>query len=107
MNFFEVKQEQMMQVLTYSTVIEKSKLEFILNETKNIKHQPLVFFSLKLVIAGFKDSDKIYYTGFKAQANKTTADGNTESDERFYTFYNKSRKINNIKIISARRTKLN
>jgi hypothetical protein len=23
-------------------------------------------------------SDKIYYTGFKAQANKTTADGNTE-----------------------------
>jgi hypothetical protein len=55
MNFFEVKQEQMMQVLTYSTVIEKSKLEFILNETKNIKHQPLVFFSLKLVIAGFKD----------------------------------------------------
>jgi hypothetical protein len=32
---------------------------------------------LKLVIAGFKDY-QIYYTGFKAQANKTTADGNTE-----------------------------
>jgi hypothetical protein len=30
------------------------------------------------VIAGFKDYQKIYYTGFKAQANKTTADGNTE-----------------------------
>jgi hypothetical protein len=42
-------------------------------------------------------SDKIYYTGFKAQANKTTADGIQKSDERFYTFYNKSRKINNIK----------
>jgi predicted class III extradiol MEMO1 family dioxygenase len=44
MNILKLKQEQMMQVLTYSTVIEKSKLEFILNETKNIKHQPLVFF---------------------------------------------------------------
>jgi hypothetical protein len=32
-----------------------------------------------------------------------------KSDERFYTFYNKSRKINNIKINNwfARRTKLN
>jgi hypothetical protein len=30
------------------------------------------------VIAGFKDYHIIYYTGFKAQANKTTADGNTE-----------------------------
>jgi hypothetical protein len=35
-------------------------------------------------------TDKIYYTGFKAQANKTTADVQ-KSDERFYTFfYNKN-----------------
>jgi hypothetical protein len=94
----KLKQEQMMQVLTYSTVIEKSKLEFILNETKNIKHQPLVFFFFETGDCWIQRlSDKIYYTGFKAQANKTTADGNTEKVERFYTFYNKSRKINNIK----------
>jgi hypothetical protein len=39
-DFLKLKQEQMMQVFTYSTVIEKSKLEFILNETKilNINH---------------------------------------------------------------------
>jgi hypothetical protein len=37
--FFEVK-TRTNDVLTYSTVIEKSKLEFILNETKilNINH---------------------------------------------------------------------
>jgi hypothetical protein len=70
----------------YSTVIEKSKLEFILNETKN-KHQPLVFFFFETGDCWIQRlSDKIYYTGFKAQANKTTADGNTEKDERFYTF---------------------
>jgi hypothetical protein len=63
---------------TYSTVIEKSKLEFILNETKNIKHQPLVFFFETGDCWIQRLSDKIYYTGFKAQANKTTADGNTE-----------------------------
>jgi hypothetical protein len=59
MNIFEVKTNDA-SAFTYSTVIEKSKLEFILNETKNIKHQPLVF-SLKLVIAGFKDY-QIKYT---------------------------------------------
>jgi hypothetical protein len=43
--FFEVKtRTNDASAFTYSTVIEKSKLEFILNETKNIKHQPLVFF---------------------------------------------------------------
>jgi hypothetical protein len=60
MNIFEVKtRTNDASAFTYSTVIEKSKLEFILNE-KNIKHQPLVF-SLKLVIAGFKDY-QIKYT---------------------------------------------
>jgi hypothetical protein len=62
MNIFEVKNRTNdASAFTYSTVIEKSKLEFILNETKNIKHQPLVFFFLKLVIAGFKDY-QIKYT---------------------------------------------
>jgi hypothetical protein len=38
-------------------------------------------------------SDKIYYTGFKAQTNKTTADGNTEKLMKdFLYLYNKSRK---------------
>jgi hypothetical protein len=32
--FFEVKQEQMMQVLTYSTVIEKSNLNLYLMKQK-------------------------------------------------------------------------
>jgi hypothetical protein len=83
---------------TYSTVIEKSKLEFILNETKNIKHQPLVFFFLKLVIAGFKDY-QIKYTilVLKPKQIKQQQMVIQKSDERFYTFYNKSRKINNIK----------
>jgi hypothetical protein len=34
--FFEVKTRTNDASATYSTVIEKSKLEFILNETKNI-----------------------------------------------------------------------
>jgi hypothetical protein len=76
----------MMQVFTYSTVIEKSKLEFILNETKNIKHQPLVFFSLKLVIAGFKDY-QIKYTILVLKPKKKQQQMVIQkSDERFYTF---------------------
>jgi hypothetical protein len=84
-----------MMRFTYSTVIEKSKLEFILNETKNIKHQPLVFFE-KLVIAGFKDY-QIKYTILVLKQIKQQQMVIQKSDERFYTFYNKSRKINNIK----------
>jgi hypothetical protein len=37
-------------------------------------------------------SDKIYHTGFKAQANKTTADEIQKSDEKILYLYNKSRK---------------
>jgi hypothetical protein len=77
--FLKLKQEQMMQVFYIFNSNRKSKLEFILNETKNIKHQPLVFFFFETGDCWIQRlSDKIYYTGFKAQANKTTADGNTE-----------------------------
>jgi hypothetical protein len=58
------------------------------------------------VIAGFKDYQIKYYTGFKAN-KKQQQMVIQKSDERFYNLYNKSRKINNIKIITGSRTKLN
>jgi hypothetical protein len=63
------------------------------------------------VIAGFKDY-QIKYTilVLKPKQIKQQQMVIQKSDERFYTFYNKSRKINNIKInnwFMANQTKLN
>jgi hypothetical protein len=77
----------MMQAFYILNSNRKSKLELYFNETKILKHQPLYFFSLKTGDCWFKIIDKIYNTGFKAKANKTTADAIQKSDERFYTFY--------------------
>jgi hypothetical protein len=65
--YFLKLKEQHTSAFTYSTVIENQNLN--LYETKNIKHQPLVFFSLKLVIAGFKDY-QIKYTILVLKPNK-------------------------------------
>jgi hypothetical protein len=101
----------MMQVFYIFNSNRKIKLEFILNETKNIKHQPLVFFSLKLVIAGFKDY-QIKYTILVLKPKQIKQQQmEIKKVMKDFNLYNKSRKINNIKINNwfamANQTKLN
>jgi hypothetical protein len=74
---FEVKtRNNPASAYTYSTIIEKSKLEYILNSSKNIKHKPLVFFFFETGDCWIEHlNHSTYYSGFAAEANKTTADG--------------------------------
>lgn len=77
--FFEVKtRSNDASGYTYSTVIEKSKLNYILEQSKNMKHKPLVFFFFASGDCHIEQLNReTYYTGFSAYGNQTTADGNT------------------------------
>jgi hypothetical protein len=53
---------------------KNQKLEFILNKTKILNTSTIgIFFSLKLVIAGFKDYQIKYTYGFEAQTNENNS----------------------------------
>lgn len=90
---FEVKcRNNPASAYTYNTAIELSKVEFMQEHTKDINHEPIIFF--------FYTDDKCYfekleynkkYESFKAYAPKTTC-GDTRMVQKDFVGFNINKK---------------
>jgi hypothetical protein len=75
---FEVKtRTNDSNAFNYNTAIDKSKVEYVINESKKSAHQPLLFFFFESGDCWIQKLDTTtYYSSFPAKAKATTVDGN-------------------------------
>lgn len=84
---FEVKNRDCSSEKYDETVVEKSKVDFLKNETVNMTHEPIIFFFFtdgKCWIERIKYDQ--YYSSWAAPAPKTTMGDNEMKIKQFVSF---------------------